>query len=1041
MPNPTPFKILNASAGSGKTYSLVKEYLKILLASDNTYQFQQMLAITFTNKAVGEMKERIIETLKSFSKESIITEPNDMFSDLVRELSSTPEKIHEKSKKILEVIIQNYSAFNVSTIDRFTHKILQTFAHDLKLPGNFEVELDTESLLKQAVDNLISKTGKDIELTKVLVDFALEKTDEDKSWDISHDLNNVASLFVNENHISHLDKLESKSFKDFSVLKQNIYKKIKTLEQKVIKKARSVLTLIAESGLKYSDFSRQTLPNHFKRIISLNFYKIYDNQLQNNLAEKKHIYNKSTDKDIADTIESILPQIETKYLKIKNLVFQYLFLKNIYKNITPLSVLNAINSELNLIKDEQNLLLISEFNSIISKEIKNQPIPFIYERIGEKFKHYFIDEFQDTSELQWYNLNPLIENTLSAEGGTTLLVGDAKQAIYRWRGGKAEQFINLFNENDKPFTVKQDVHNLPANYRSSKHIVEFNNNFFKYLSSTVFADPEYAKIYSESDQELQNEIEGYVDIKLLDYSKSDDKDDVYVKEVLKTINQIIQNGYQLKDICVLVRKKLEGIAIADALSQEGIDIISSETLLINRSPKVKFILNMLKLAIQPYQNETKLDILNFVADNNNIEDKHGFFLNYKDIPIGSLFEELNGFDFNDFLQLSIYDAVERLIQVFDFSKNADAYLQFFLDGVHNYSLKYQSDIAGFIEYWETKKDDLSIVNTEDQNAVRIMTIHKSKGLEFPIVIFPYAELDIYKEKESKSWFAVDENEYCGFDEVYINLNKDLEPLNNFGQIVYNDHRSKLELDNINLLYVTLTRPIEQLYIIGKKDLDRNGQGNSKTYSGLIINYLKKLSEWDDSKLHYNFGNQKIKSKSKPDETLPVIQDMFISTPPESHNIQLLSKSGYLWDTSQKDSIEKGNLIHEVLAGIKTKSDIDYTLENFLNWGTIDEDQKIQLKNTINDITNHTKLIEYFSGKYESFNERDIYSKSQQILRPDKVIFKPDNKVVILDYKTGKQEKSHCTQLNIYSSALRELGFTTERKILVYINENLSIVEC
>ena len=202
-----------------------------------------------------------------------------------------------------------------------------------------------------------------------------------------------------------------------------------------------------------------------------------------------------------------------------------------------------------------------------------------------------------------------------------------------------------------------------------------------------------------------------------------------------------------------------------------------------------------------------------------------------------------------------------------------------------------------------------------------------------------------------------------------------------------------------------------------------------------------LSEWDDNKLHYSFGNQKIKSKSKPSETLPAIQDKFISTPAQSHNIQLLSKSGYLWDTSQKDSIERGNLIHEILAGIKTNSDIDHTLENFLNWGTIDEDQKIQLKNTMNDITNHSQLIEYFSGKYESFNERDIYSKSQQIIRPDKVVFKPDNKVVILDYKTGKQEKSHCTQLNIYSSALRELGFTTERKILVYVNENLSIVEC
>ena len=292
--------------------------------------------------------------------------------------------------------------------------------------------------------------------------------------------------------------------------------------------------------------------------MSLDLNKLYDNQLETNLAENEKIYNKSLSSDKAKTIDSILPLIESAYLSIKKNVFEYKFLKNIYQNLTPLTVLNAINRELNLIKEDQNLLLISEFNSIISNEIKNQSIPFIYERIGEKYKHYFIDEFQDTSVLQWNNLIPLLENSLSSENGSAMLVGDAKQAIYRWRGGKAEQFISLFNNKDHPFPVKQSIKDLPVNYRSCKDIVNFNNDFFKYLSGFVFSNSEYATIYSQCRQEADSDYEGLVDILFLDISKEEDRNDLYCQKVSDTIQTILTYGYDLKDVCVLVRKRNRG---------------------------------------------------------------------------------------------------------------------------------------------------------------------------------------------------------------------------------------------------------------------------------------------------------------------------------------------------------------------------------------------------------------------------------------------------------------------------------------------------
>lgn len=1045
MSNPTSFKIYNASAGSGKTFTLVKNYLKLLIASESLYAFKQILAITFTNKAVSEMKSRVIAMLKAFAEVSILDHPNAMFLAIVDELQMDEKKVHEKSKLLLDTIINNYAAFDISTIDGFTHGIIRTFAHDLKLPQNFEVELDTETLLNQAVDNLIAKAGEADALTDVLVDFALEKTDDDKSWDISYDLNKVAKLLINENHTAHLDNLQEKSLADFKTLKNNVFKKATILENQIQENARAVLDLIQDHGLEHSDFSRSTLPNHFKKIAGLELYNIYNNKLQENLAEGTGIYSKKLPSDKAKIIDGLLPQIEVAYLEIKQLVHQYLLLKNIHKNITPLSVLNAINKELALIKEDENLLLISEFNAIISNEIKQQPVPFIYERIGEKFKHYFIDEFQDTSEMQWNNLKPLLENVLTSESqnqeqGCLTLVGDAKQAIYRWRGGKAEQFINLFNEKDQPFPVLQKVVNLPKNYRSARKIVDFNNQFFKHLSHFAFSHPDYAALYAKSNQETTNDFDGYVNLSFLDYSKDDDKDEVYAEQVVKTLEHIVEKGYQYQDICVLVRKGKEGVAIADALSNLGIPIISSETLMLKNSSKVMFIINMMLLALQPENYQVKVEVLDYLATQNQLDDKHAFFSNHITIKPQKLFLELADFDFDRFLQLPIYDAVEYVIRAFSLNLKPDAYIQFFLDEVFNFSQKQQASLSGFITYWNTKKDALNIVSPVGQNAVQIMTIHKAKGLEFPVVVFPYAELNIYDDREPKTWFELPKEDFNGFDEAYINLNKDLESLNNYGKAIYDNHQSELELDNINLLYVALTRPIEQLYVIGKKDLSAKGTENLKSYSGLLINFLKTIEKWHDNQLVYDFGmaTKQIGLTTAPVEV--ITQTRLISSEARSHNIKMITKSGYLWDTHQKEAIEKGQLVHDILSHIKTDIDIDFVLNDFKESGAIDSHQAKALKNSIQDIVYHPDLKRYFSTEYDIYNERDIITKNAKVLRPDRIVISPNHQAVIIDYKTGAYDPKHQMQLQEYQDVLSTMNLTVLKKILVYINDRIEVKE-
>jgi len=342
------FSVYNASAGSGKTFTLVKEYLKILFASPFNDQFKHILAITFTNKAVGEMKERILEDLKLFANPNILEEPNSMFKAIGDELKLEPKFIHNKAKVLLNTIMHNYAGFDISTIDGFNHKLL--------------------SLLNEAVDSLVAKAGSDERLTKILIDFAIEKADDDKSWDISRDLNTIAKLLINENDKDYIKTIEDKTLDDFKTLKTSIIAQLKQQEKEVVKNAEEAINLLTQNNLSAEDFSRGTLFNHFKKASQLEIDKLYTNKLADNIAEGK-VYNAGLDSDKKQTIDSLLPQIEMLYQKTKQAVYHFKFLKAFYKNITPLSVLNLINKELNIIKDEENKMLISEFNSVWAKSL------------------------------------------------------------------------------------------------------------------------------------------------------------------------------------------------------------------------------------------------------------------------------------------------------------------------------------------------------------------------------------------------------------------------------------------------------------------------------------------------------------------------------------------------------------------------------------------------------------------------------------------------------------------------------------------------
>ncbi len=1045
MQQSSSFQVYNASAGSGKTFTLVKEYLKVLVQSSDVFRFQKILAITFTNKAAAEMKARVLENLQMFCE----GKENHYLLGILEETILDKKTIQDRSVKILDAILQNYAAFSIITIDSFTHKIIKNFAFDLGLSLNFEVEMDAVSLLNEAVDVLISKIGVDTDITKLLVGFSLEKTDDDTSWDISMELKEFSKILLHENDTEHFRKLADKKLSDFAVLKAKLRTQQKELKKQFIEIGNTAIELIEKNDLQYNDFYRSMLPNHFLALSKTpEKAKFFEASTLKERIEENVFYAKSKSEEVKITIESILPELLLLYKESEVLYRQFLMCKFALKSVVPLAVLNHVNSELNNLKEEGNIRLNAEFNQLISDHIKEQPAPFIYERIGQKFTDYFIDEMQDTSVLQWQNLIPLIENALAQENSNLLLVGDAKQAIYRWRGGKASQFIGLGNEEEvNPFYSKKEVKNLETNYRSYSEIIQFNNQFFQHLSRFL-QNKTYQKLFFDGNHQKETAKKGgFVSLSFLEKIKDKEENALkYPKKVLEIINHL-DVGFSLGDVCVLVRKKKDGVAVANYLSENKIPIVSSETLLLENSIKVQFIVNVLKVIQHPEDKEVLLETLYFLYHHLSVkEDKHTFISGLIHQSKAKLFMSLlnygTSFKLQSFYQLPFYEKVEAIVRDFKLLITSDAYVQFFLDVILEQQKKGAS-VQEFLDFWNDKKDSLSIVTSETSNAVQIMTIHKSKGLEFPVVIFPY-DLDIYRQVNPKVWFSgLSEDVFNGFDELQIPFHKELSYINEKGLQIYKEQKEELELDNFNLLYVALTRSVEQLYIITEKNISKKGEENTRFYSGIFIDYLKEQGFWSSEVSDYIFGNAKRVTPFEKEIQKNIqteIQKAFISTTWKEHNIYMLANFSKVWNTQQEEAIEFGNLVHEVMAKIIYKEDVNKVLSQYYQQGLFNKDKKQMIEKMIHQIVNHSELAQYYSKEVFVFNEREIVALNGEIVIPDRLVFTKNNEVVIIDYKTGKPLKKHQEQILKYQEVLESMNYNVVKKIVLYLNQFLFLEE-
>jgi len=1039
----------------------VKEYLKIILQEPD--DFRHILAITFTNKAANEMKGRVLGTLKLLSesaKGNIKPSTSDLLRQLTEESRLTESEIATRSGEVLKKILHHYADFAICTIDSFSHRIIRTFAHDFGLPVNFTVELDSDELLTTAVDLLLDRLGDDTGLTSLLENFVESRMDDDKGWDIDEILSSFAKNLLDEKAQAQLPKLKNITLEDFDRIVHSIYQRTQNFEKTIRELAAKANDLILQQNIPLTSFSfgKNGIGVYFEKLSKGEMERIKPNlYVLKTIEENKWTSKKAgvNEKEQISVIIQPLTEIFKKIRKECDMGYPaYMLLKLIARSIYQLAVLNEIEKILSEFKKQNNLIHISEFNARIARLILGEPVPFIYERLGEKYHHLLIDEFQDTSALQWQNLMPLLENSLS-QGYFNLVVGDGKQAIYRWRNGDVEQFTQLphlsqsnrnpvVGDQEKALVNHFEEKYLTRNYRSGYEIVRFNNDLFSLLSKLL--DPLEQQVYLNLLQDAdEKKPGGYVRIEFL--SKDDENGsllEINQQRILEIINENLKDGYSLSDMAILCRTNNEASEIARFLAEQQVAVISSESLLLVHSSKVRFLVALIRFIVTPGDTLLLAGILTFLSQQGMIKGKE-----YHDlmVSVGSssepdkLFYRIlleNGITFRQlFLQtLPVYDLCEELNRMFSFDRDADPYIQFFLENLLKFTTKHSTGLSDFIDWWDKHQEKLSVIVPEGLDAIQIMTIHKAKGLQFPVVIFPFAN-ETLRLTHKYLWADLVNDEIPGLPAAILPSGKDMEETI-FAPLRREEEQKSL-LDMINLLYVVMTRAEDRLFILTSKP--SKSVEKIQSLPSFFYWCLKDKDLWKEDQPVYVIGKKTFLSIPKKTSDSATMRIGSLILDDWRKKIFIRSKAPEIWDVDDPDRNRRhGNLLHAILAGIKTTDDLDFVLENMKFSGHVGSEDFDGLKVSITKVLNNPEIKPFFEPGVNVKAETEILLPDGSVLRPDRIIV-DGNRAVVIDYKSGKHSEKYRNQLNIYDKYLRELGFTEIRKYLLYMEPEARLEEC
>lgn len=1046
--------LLNASAGSGKTQRIALEFIKQILP--NPSEAARILAITFTNRAAAEMKSRLIESLA-------ILADNPAKSKMLKDLliafpSSNSEDIQQKAHAALTYLLHHYSDISVSTIDSFMQRIIRTFARDLRLPVNFEVMVGDNELNELIIASLIDSANLDKNITMILKRIIALQIEEEHSpvrlaeylLPVTAHLSNEASTEITK---TGLESGTTELITAFNRLRT----KVKEIDKQIEGKKADFEQFLKSKQLGIDDFKTK------RNITIIHYY----NKLVNNGETAKG-------KTVADFFENggflnnSNPELETaiidKINEIIALVIDREFARLLYKNFPVVALMGEIWHLREAYKTENSVLPVSDFNRIIRQVLSNEPIPFIYLRAGSRYKTIMIDEFQDTSLMQWLNLLPLVSESL-AKGQNSWLVGDPKQSIYRWRNGQVEIILNLpqlygagpelmYEASQIAESFRSEA--MEMNYRSMKLIVDFNNAFYDFMR-TVFAEKiatsenneieVYKSLYGQVEQKASQTNPGFVECRFYAGNLTARMSE-WLEDIKVLIEDCVSRGFNLSDIAILTRDKSAGVAVSSYLMslENPIAVISRETLQFQTSPHCRLAMSVFRLIHFPTDELNAAEVW-FLLNQPEMKHLNSIFAGFdfyehsqKGIAGKALLEKIKTqFPLLNAQQLRFMLPSDQTDIIINELKMADAggfFLLFLREEIFKQQDKTASDYEKLWQWWTESGKTTSVVVPDAGNAVNVMTIHTSKGLQFPVVIVPYFNINEPK-KVSKNlfWIEPDEEEW-GVPYSVINLKKDPEDdrLKDITSLEY----AKSHMDTINLMYVATTRAEQNLFVFAMvADKVLNGEtqpdgSNNWLYQFCSAENRPFKREDNEKSISFLLGEPSSAIRKSEDVGKSFLIDHFRVNP--NKPLDSLRKSKKQFDTAEyRISAKQGRIIHELLAEICSQSEIDPMVEKFAANGLIERDSVQPTKNLLKKMV---ELYPYaFPGKMFTLNERDIADNAGHIYRPDRMVFDSNNQWRIIDFKTGSKSPEHKKQVEHYANLLSDSGFKVESAHIFYVNTN------
>lgn len=1075
--------VYKASAGSGKTFTLAIQYIKLLIISDNPNAYSNILAVTFTNKATAEMKERIIEQLYGIWK--ALPSSDNYLQILQKELKDygcemNSDIIRERAGKALMCILHDYNRFRVETIDSFFQTILKNLAHELNLVANFKVDLNDKEVLNESVDRIIDRLHLTPDIMNLIMDYVNDRITNNQTWDISNEVKGFGACIFKQEYLSNEDTLKEVLTDSHKI--RTIREEFERQKQAASDYQKSAVEHYNEElhayGIDNKIFSfGNDINSYLKKLEDIENEIKFGNRLQGFVNDYENMLKSADKKDpqmisLAKHFSQLLGEVRQVQLVARQLYSTSMLA---LKHLNPLRLLGVINKEVTQLNTEKNRFLLAKTPLLLNELVDDSDAPFIYEKIGAHLNHIMIDEFQDTSWQQWNNFKVLLKEGMS-KGHENLIVGDIKQSIYRWRDGDWSILNNIGTEFK---SYNPEIKSLTHNFRSERRIINFNNALFKKAASALDklgndAETSISNAYNDVEQQspsLKSE-QGCVEInfnKMTGRSRDPEGEMLMLDEMCLKIKELHQQGVEYHDMAIILREKKLSQQIIEAMESKIPDAnpVSDEAFLLKSSLSVNLIINVLRF-LNNTDERIAINFLTFYY--NSLIKQNSFGMN--DLAIQK--KELNNYlpkeltDRQEELrQLPLYELNEEIYRIFELEQihEEDAYLFTYFDNLINYLHDNPADLNSFLKYWE---DILSVksIPSGTIGGIRILTIHKSKGLQFHTVFMPYCDWKVEAEKNSNGpnnllWCKPETAPYNKLPIIPIT------PGNAMAESIfkkeYEEEHLQRRIENLNLLYVAFTRSEKNLYVwadtryvinsseytvgdllytnlpneLSGVNITTDNEGKIKTFQYGSAVFAKEKSE--------EKNNNRLKIKYTPKECRMHSYNAridFCQSLKAEEFIESMANNEEK-DAHTNDKRRMGIQLHYIFSQIHTHDDIDKVLTQLDIDGKISSQyEKEELANMVRIAINDTRVNHWFDGSMKLYNECPILSKQYnkesgkyQIYRPDRVMIGKDC-IYIADFKFGEPRKEYKNQIKEYMNQLQLMEpEKTVKGYLWYITTN------